>query len=175
MADFSTCTSNVCKVETPGIVDKCPACGSRVVTSRRIRIMGWLSIACGLFLVCFMGYITLAMLPTLSNAGMQVDGGRWNGTAEQARMVLNLFYTVIGFGVLATFAGIWQVVTGRRHIVIIFATLAVAAAIVIQTWQSTESLKQSQEAEEPSHVVQPLPSLTPDNLGAAAPDKPSQQ
>lgn len=173
MADFSTCSARLCKTETPGFVDKCPACGSRVVTSRRIRILGWVSIACGLFLVAFMGYITLAMLPTLSNAGVQVDGGRWTGTAEQARMVLNLFYTIIGFGVLAAVAGIWQVATGRRHPLIIVATLAAAAAIAIQTWQSTESLKKSREAEERPRVVQPLPSMAPDNLGAAAPDKPS--
>jgi len=172
MADFSICTSRACKTETPGIVDKCPVCGSRVITSRRIRIMGWLSIACGLFLVVFMGYLTLAMHPTLANASLSVDGGRWNGTAEQGRMILNLFYTVIGFGVLATAAGVWQVVTGRRHLLIMIVTLLAAAAIILQTWQATDSLKKAEQArEQPRRIVQP-PSMTPANLSAPAPDKP---
>ena len=175
MADTSTCTSRSCKTVTPGIVDKCPACGSRVVTSRRIRILGWVSVACGLFLMAFMGYITMAMYPTLINAGVDMgESGRWNGTAEQARTVLNLFYTVIGFGALATAAGIWMVVTGRRHIVITAITLVAAAALALQTWEATRSLERAQEeAEQPRRFVQP-PSMTPANLGVPAPDKPAQ-
>lgn len=171
MADISTCTSGSCRAVTPGIVDKCPACGSRVVTSRRIRVLGWVGIACGLFLIAFMGYITLAMYPTLSNPGVPFDGGRWSGTGEQGRMVLNLFYAVIGFGVLATAAGIWQVVTGRRHIVVIVVTLLAAGALIVQTWQTTQALKYPGEEDEPRRIVQPPP-MAPVNLGAPAPDKP---
>lgn len=174
MADFSTCTSRSCKTVTPGIVDKCPVCGARVQTSRRIRILGWLSIACGLFLIAMMGYITLAMYPSLTDTGVSGDGRRWTGTAEQARMALNLFYLVIGFGVLATAAGVWMVVTGRRHILITVVTLLVAAVLLLQTWQTTDSLKRAQdEAEQPRRYVQPPP-MTPVNLGAPAPDKPAQ-
>ena len=127
MADFSICTSRACRAETPGIVDKCPTCGSRVQTSRKIRLLGWLSIACGVFLIGLMGWITLALYPTLSSPGLaDPDGGRWAGTAEQARMALNLFYLVIGFGVLAAAAGVWMVVTGRRHIAITVVTLLFA-------------------------------------------------
>lgn len=173
MAEFSTCTSRSCKTVTPGIVDKCPVCGARVQTSRRIRILGWLSIACGLFLIAMMGYITLAMYPSLTNAGTAIDGGRWTGTAEQARMALNLFYLVIGFGVLATAAGIWMVVTGRRHILITVVTMLVAAVLLLQTWQTTEALKNGQDADEPRRIVQPPP-MAPVNLDSPAPDKPAQ-
>lgn len=174
MADFSTCTSRSCKTVTPGIVDKCPVCGSRVVTSRRVRILGWLSIACGLFLVLFMGYITMTMYPTLTNAGADMGQfGRWSGTAEQGRAVLNLFYLVIGFGVLATGAGSWMVVTGRRNMLITAATLLVGAVIAFHTWETTRSLERAQaEAEEPPLIVQP-PSMAPANRGAPAPDKPA--
>jgi hypothetical protein len=174
MADFSTCASRSCRAVTPGIVDKCPVCGARVQTSRRIRILGWLSIACGLFLVAMMGYISMEMYPTLSNPGASVDGGHWTGTAEQARMALNLFYLVIGFGVLATAAGSWMMITGRRHIAITIVTLLVAAILIFQTWETTAALKQAEEeAEEPRRYVQPPP-MTPVNLGAPAPDKPAQ-
>ncbi len=172
MADFSTCTARTCRAVTPGIVDKCPTCGARVQTSRRIRILGWLSIACGIFLVGMMGYVTLAMYPSLTNPGVEVEGGgRWTGTAEQARMALNLFYLVIGFGVLATAAGIWMAITGRRHIAITVVTLLVAAVLLFQTWETTAALKEVQRAEQPRRIVQP-PSMTPVNLGTPAPDKP---
>jgi len=171
MADFSTCTSRTCRVVTPGIVDKCPTCGARVQTSRRIRMLGWASIACGLFLVGLMGYVTLAMYPSLTNPGASIDGGRWTGTAEQARMALNLFYLVIGFGMLALAAGVWMVITGRRHILITVVTLLAAGVLIFQTWETTASLKQAREAEEPRRIVQPPP-MTPVNLGAPAPDKP---
>lgn len=172
MADFSTCTSRTCRAVTPGIVDKCPTCGARVQTSRRIRILGWLSIACGIFLIGLMGYITLAMYPSLTHTGVETgDGGRWTGTAEQAQMALNLFYLVIAFGVMAVAAGIWMVITGRRHIAITVATLLVAAILLFQTWETTAELKKVRDAEQPRRIVQP-PSFAPVNLGTPAPDKP---
>jgi hypothetical protein len=175
MADFSVCTSRSCRTETPGIVDKCPACGARVQTSRKIRLLGWLSIGCGVFLIGLMGWITLAMYPSLTNPGVaDQGGGRWTGTAEEARMALNLFYLVIGFGVVAVAAGAWMVVTGRRHILITVATLIIAAILALQTWETTRALKQAEEAREPRRYVQP-PTLTPPDLGnegAPAPDKP---
>jgi hypothetical protein len=81
---------------------------------------------------------------------------------------------VIGFGVLATLAGVWQVVTGRRHIVIMIVTLLAAGAILLQGWQVTDSIKQAQEADQPRRFVQPPAPMAPVNLGAPAPDKPSQ-
>jgi hypothetical protein len=86
-------------------------------------------------------------------------------------MVLNLFYTVIAFGVLAAAAGIWQVVTGRRHILIVIVTLAAAAFLILQAWEATEAIKRAQQAEQPRRIVQP-PTMTPANLSAPAPDKP---
>ena len=174
MADFSICTSRACRAETPGIVDKCPTCGARVQTSRKIRLLGWLSIACGVFLIGLMGWITLALYPTLSSPGLaDLDGGRWAGTAEQARMALNLFYLVIGFGVLAAAAGVWMVVTGRRHIAITVVTLLFAGVLILQTWETTQSLKASREAEDQERRIVPPPAA-PDlsNYDAPAPDKP---
>ena len=174
MAEFSTCTARSCKTVTPGIVDKCPVCGNRVVTSRRIRVLGWLSIACGVILVGLMGYITVALSPTLTHAGVDMgEMGRWNGTAEQARMVLILFYLVIGFGVLAMLAGAWMVATGRRHIAITIVTLAAAGILLVHVWRTTEALKEAEKASEARRIVQPPAPIAPVNLEAPAPDKPS--
>lgn len=172
MAETSTCTSRHCRTVTPGIVDKCPACGARVMTSRRFRILGWVLIALGAFLVLFMGFITMAMYPTLSRPGISAPGeSGWTGTAEQARAVLQIFWLVIGFGALCVVNGIWQVATGRRNVILMVATLLVAAVLAFQTWETTESLEKAQEAEEQRRIVQPPP-MAPVNLEAPAPDKP---
>lgn len=171
MADFSTCTTRRCGTVTPGIVAACPTCGGRILTSRRIRVLGWLMVGCGVILVGLMGYITLAMYPTLMRPGEDLGQfGRWSGTADQARMVLNLFLMVIAMGVLALVSGAWQIVTGRRNMVFIVLTIFGAIALAITTWETTTSLKQAEE-QEPPLIVQPPP-MAPVNLGAAAPDKP---
>ncbi len=172
MADTSTCASRSCGTVTPGIVDKCPTCGGRVTTSRRIRMLGWVSIACGLFLISLMGYVTLAMYPTLTHAGVDMgEDGRWTGTAEQGRMTLNLFLLVIGFGALAAAAGVWMVITGRRHVLITVITLLAAGVLIFKTWETTEALKNGQRDEEPRRIVQPPP-MAPVNLDTPAPEKP---
>lgn len=171
MADFSICTSRSCRAETRGIVDKCPVCGARVQTSRKIRTLGWLSVGGGVFLIGLMGWITLAMYPSLSNPGAPIEGGRWTGTAEQAQAVLTLFYLVIGFGVIALAAGAWMAFTGRRHLAITVVTLLFAAVLILHTWETTQSLKEARGAEETRPIVRPPP-MTPVNLGAPAPDKP---
>ena len=88
-------------------------------------------------------------------------------------MALNLFYLVIGFGVLAAAAGVWMVVTGRRHIAITVVTLLFAGVLILQTWETTEALKQGSDADEPRRIAQP-PATAPDlsNYDAPAPDKP---
>jgi hypothetical protein len=168
MAETSTCTARHCKTLTPAIVERCPACGNRVVTSRRIRILGWVLIGLGGFLVLFMGYIANAMYPTLSRPGVDLGaGGRWTGTAEQAAAVLQIFWLVIGFGALCVVNGIWQVATGRRNLALMAVGLLAAGALVFQTWETTDALKKSEEAEEARRFAPPM---TP--LNSAAPDKP---
>jgi hypothetical protein len=172
MADFSTCTSRTCGAVTPSLTDKCPACGARVLTSRRVRTLGWVALACGVFLVLLMGAVTYFLYPTLSRPGVDMgEAGRWAGTAEQARMVLNLFYLIIALGALAIVGGIVQIRSGRRHPAVVVLTLLGAAVVGLQAWQTTRSLKAAEEAEERSRFVQPPP-IAPVNLSETVPDKP---
>ena len=73
-----------------------------MLTSRRVRILGWLLLGIGLFLIAFMGYITLQIYPTSSapGAGDAAEGGRFTGDVEQGRMILNVFWLVIAVGAL---------------------------------------------------------------------------
>ncbi len=166
MADTSTCTARACRAVTPGLVDACPRCGARVLTSRRVRILGWLQLGIGLFLIAFMGYIALQMYPSLSRPGAEMaGGGRFNGDAEQAGMILNVFWLVIAVGALSVVNGIWQIATGRRNMILVVISLLVAAVLLFTTWETTDALKKAQE--EPPRIIQPPPMPT-----LPAPDKP---
>lgn len=130
MNDFSTCTKMSRRTETEGLIPKCPVCGSRTLTSRRVRILGWLLILCGIILVGMMGTIMWNLSPSLSHPGEEIAGGStFTGTAEQASFVLQLFWLVIVFGALCTVNGVWQIAKGKRNIVFMVATLLLAGAI----------------------------------------------
>ena len=172
MADRSTCTAWRCGAVTEGAVATCPTCGARTISSRRIRILGWVLVVLGLFLAAFMGAITNSLHPTLSRPGVDMgELGRWDGTAKQARMVLNLFWIIIAFGALCVVGGVWQIVTGRRNRIIMVLALLGAATILLYGWETTDTISKGREAEQPRRIVQP-PTVSPANLEAPAPDKP---
>ena len=172
MADTSTCTAWRCGAVTQGLVATCPGCGGRTVSSRRIRILGGALIALGLFLVGLMGAITYQLYPTLTRPGVDMgELGRWTGTAEQAAMVLNLFWIVIGFGALCVVGGAWQIATGRRNRIIMVLALLGAATILLYGWETTDTIGKGRQRDEPRRIVQPPP-ISPVNLEAPAPDKP---
>ena len=92
---------------------------------------GWLLLACGLFLVLFMGAITLNIAPSMLNPGKDVAGSTFSGTAEQARIFLGLFGLVILCGIMSTIYGIFMIVTRRQSIAFIAISLTIAAALVV--------------------------------------------
>jgi len=140
MAETSTCNARACSITIDGIVQKCPKCGSRMRTSKIVRRLGWFLFLIGLFLVGLMGFVTYNMAPSLSHPGEMTGTSRFNGTADQARMILRLFWVVIIFGLGTMLNGLWQIVTGRRNLWITFGILALAAALIILAYTTTQAL-----------------------------------
>jgi hypothetical protein len=127
MANRSTCLSPLCGITVEGSLKKCPQCGWAMRGQRNIRARGWVLLACGLFLVLFMGAITWNMLPTLLYPERAIEVGTFTGTPDQARTFLNLFLLVIGFGALGTVNALYMIATGRQSRWFVIATLALAA------------------------------------------------
>ena len=99
--------------------------------TRKIRRLGIVLLAAGVFLVGMMGTITVRMYPSMSHPGVADLGGTtFTGTPDQAHGALQLFAIVIAFGVLAAANGVWQIATGRRSLAFTALTLVVAAALV---------------------------------------------
>lgn len=142
MADISTCTARGCGTTAEGDVTTCPQCGKRMLTARRVRTLGWILVVLGLFLAGFMGYIAWSLYPAMTHPGeaSPYDGSRFTGTADQAAMILDLFWLVIGCGVLSIVNGLWQIVTGRRNLLFMMASLLLFAVILVAAWQTRTAL-----------------------------------
>lgn len=134
MPAMSTCLNSQCRTKVEGTVDKCPNCGGRMRTPRRVRIAGGVLLACGAFLAGVMGYLYYLLSPTMLHPGAQIGGTTFNGTAEQARTILMLFGTIAAFGVASMSYGLFMLFTGRRSVAIMLVVLALAVALGGMVW-----------------------------------------
>lgn len=141
MADISTCLSPLCGATAEGTLTKCPKCGWAMRGTRNIRLRGWVLLACGLFLVLFMGAITWNMLPTLLYPERAYAEGTYTGTPGEARMFLDLFLVVILFGALGTVNALYMIRTGRQNRWFVLATLGLAGLLYIFGWAITHGYK----------------------------------
>ncbi len=144
MTETSTCNSLLCRTTVEGSVAKCPKCGARMGTPRRVRRLGWFLLLLGLFLTGFMSVITWNMAPTLLHPGEEAaGGGRFTGTAEMAAMIFRLFGAVIAFGVATTANGALQIVTGKRSMVATAIMLALFAVLAYLAYAMQSSFSTS--------------------------------
>lgn len=109
-------------------------------TSKAIRILGGLMLACGLFLIGMMGVIAWNIAPGMLNPGQTIDGTTFTGTAEQGRMALTMFALVMAFGLIATVTGLWQIATGRRSRVVLLVVIVLALALFAYARYLTNAL-----------------------------------
>ncbi len=141
MAEISTCTNFSCRAKVEDSVEKCPRCGKKMRTPKTVRRLGWVLLALGLFLIVLMGTITWNLAPMMMHPGdPTATGSSFTGTADQARMILRLFAVVIVFGVATAFNGIWQIVTGRRNLVIMWIVLGIAGVLLVYAWITSRAL-----------------------------------
>ncbi len=110
MAETSACRVLACGTVVDGRVARCPRCGSVMLTSRRLRVLGWVMFSCGVFLVAL-----IAGIPSLTRMflGPTVDFSLPESSSE-AILLLAPVALVGGFGLAATVLGGWQAATGKR-------------------------------------------------------------
>ena len=141
MADLSTCNAPTCAFTVEGSLSICQKCGGPMRAVRESRLRGWALLLLGLLLVGMMGAITLYMAPALMRPGEEAGGNTFTGTAQQARLILYLFWALIGFGAVTAANGLYQIVTGRQHWAFVALTLLVFAGLAILVIVSMQSLK----------------------------------
>lgn len=138
MPAFSTCTQ--CGFNAEGAVAACPRCGAPTRIKQEPRTRGVILVICGLVLIGLMGTITIALLPTLLHAGKEGGGADFEGTAEQARMILGLFGVIIAFGCTSLAYGVYQLVFRRESKAFIVVTLLLVLVLLIAVWMTMTAL-----------------------------------
>ncbi|HEY0014316.1 MAG TPA: hypothetical protein VGB79_15845 [Allosphingosinicella sp.] len=137
MADYSTCTDPACGTTIEGRPAACPKCAAPMRRLRESKIRAFVLMGTGLFLIGFMGWIWSLLWRMLWNPGVEHDGSRFAGTADDAQLVMLLFSAVILFGICGFSYGVYMLATGResdaaKKVLIGLVTLLVAIGGIIR-------------------------------------------
>jgi len=120
MEEFTGCPK--CDYQTTDLtVNFCAQCGGKMLSSRKIRKLGWMSVATGGLLVAMIAAIAL---------WVRFSDARWEGTAELARYAVSLGILIVVFGVVGICAGIWMIRHGKRNKVFTYAMMGLAFVLV---------------------------------------------
>jgi MFS family permease len=120
-----------CDFETTIPLAECPRCGSRMLTAKHIRRLGWVLIATGIFLAAFMAVLIILIAGIVAQSDNPAATTRFSGTPFQAAMILGLLGLVLAFGLACIIAGVYQIRHGRRNKKLIRITLWLAFALLI--------------------------------------------
>lgn len=118
-----------CKFEGVSESPKCPRCGGLLRSKTSVRVRGGLMIVLGGMLMVMMG--ALAMWAVNANRDIHGAGARFTGTPGQFRMILGLFGLIFVFGLASVVAGLWQLIFGRRQLILMWAAIALGVLLVI--------------------------------------------
>jgi hypothetical protein len=132
MADLSVCNSPTCATTVEGTVAQCPKCGGPMRPVRESRARGYALVFLGLVMVGMMAVIIANLSPSLMRPGEEMgDGGSFTGTAEQARLMLYMFWGLLAFGGLMMVNGIHQIRTGYNSKLFAGLGFAVLAGVLV--------------------------------------------
>jgi hypothetical protein len=121
-----------CDHETRGAVESCPRCGNRrVLTTKAIRVLGGVLVGLGLFLVVFMGAITVIVAGIVANSDEPGATSRFEGGTKELALIFGLFGLVIAFGAACTVGGAMQLARGRRSKTMVRIVLGIFIALVV--------------------------------------------
>jgi hypothetical protein len=137
MTVLSTCMEPTCAATREGELTACPKCGGPMRVVRDSQVRPWALIVCGLVMILMMGAITIALWGTLT--APDLDG--FSGTPEQARYILYLFLSLIGFGIACLAGGISWLASGRQSRLFTTLTFALLALTLLFVWLALKDMK----------------------------------
>ena len=121
-----------CDFETREAVDRCPRCGfKRVLTPTSIRVLGGVLVGIGLFLVLFMGAISILVAGIVANSNDPNATSRFEGGTKELAIIFGLFGLIIAFGATSAVAGVMQLVRGRRSKMMVRVILGIFIALIV--------------------------------------------
>jgi hypothetical protein len=114
-----------CRWEGRTAISTCPRCGSALYSQENVRTRGAILTFLGLFLSVFMAAIAIFVTVMLTQAAKDPkNGAKFDGEEHMLVMIFLIFGGVIAIGITMIFAGLWQVVFGRRNMYLIWIFFA---------------------------------------------------
>jgi len=123
-----------CSFETTESLARCPSCGSRLQSARKVRILGWLLLVIGTGLVLFMGALGLYLASIIAQSGEPGGTTRFTGGPQDVALIVAVFGLVISFGLASMAGGLWQIIYGKPNRKVMVAMFLVAGILVAIAW-----------------------------------------
>lgn len=120
-----------CKYEGQTAEKLCPRCRKRLHTATEIRTLGGVLAALGAFLIVVMGAITVWSVGMISNSGKPGATSKFTGTKDQMYLMFGIFGFVLLFGFTSLVAGLWQLLFGRRNMMLIYIILGLGVIFLV--------------------------------------------
>ena len=121
-----------CGLETDEARGDCPKCGVRLLSPKQVRGRGWGLLFVGLFLLIFMGTITINIAPRMLHPGDPDAGGStFTGTMGQSQLFFVLSGLMIVLGLTGMVAGRYQIKKGRQNKGLMYFSLGLVVLIAL--------------------------------------------
>ncbi len=120
-----------CKYEADIAQSKCPSCGGNMKTRTQIRVLGFIMTLLSGFLVVFMSVTAFYMYNLIQQSGKPDISAKFTGDQNDILMIIAVFGLVILFGVVGLIAGLWQMILGKRNLVLVYTVLGIGAVLYI--------------------------------------------
>ena len=117
-----------CGFEAPGQLARCPRCNRASPPSGRVRVVGALLSIIGAGLSLGMAYLLVVVGQAMRPSA---GGGSFTGTPRDATYITAILGAVLVFGITSLITGLWQVIVGRRSLLLSAVVLLVGLATVV--------------------------------------------
>ncbi|MCM3906108.1 MAG: hypothetical protein ND866_30860 [Pyrinomonadaceae bacterium] len=120
-----------CDFETTESLAKCPNCGRTLQSAKKVRILGWVLVLLGSFLVIFMGGLGIILGGIIAGSGQPGNSSRFTGGPEDVLFIFAIFGLVIAFGLVSVAAGAWQIWFGKPNKILRVTMFVVAGLLLL--------------------------------------------
>ena len=118
-----------CDFETVESLAKCPNCGRKLQSKKKVRILGWVLVLLGGFLVIFMGGLGIMIAGLIAASGQPGNSTKFTGGPEDVLFIAAIFGLVISFGLASMAGGAWQIWYGKPNRILMVVMFVLAGLL----------------------------------------------
>lgn len=107
----------------------CSTCGRKMMPASRIKMLGWLSLGCGVFLIGLMSWLSFWIYNAITRSG-EPGQGTFRGGPEIIGFIIVVFGLVLTFGLFAVISGLWQIIYGKRNKILSLVVIILGIAFI---------------------------------------------